>query len=316
MRVGGGALLLVFAIRSLWRRRRSRDGAPEMPNFHLLLGAVVAMVSVASLPLLYLTLQSYVPEWPGAMCIQGVTRVGIGSGGATGHLPGLVAFLEAAKPFLIFLAGIWATLHLINRADREATRTGAVLVALAAFGLFAVIDGAAESAYLFIPKQDQNLVTTCCTTAINPYLQQAALAAAGAPALAGPVARHQSLVTGFFGVGSALIVLSFVMIRRAWAAAPLAVARWSAVVLAVISVPLGVSFLQRVLAPAALQLPHHECAYCVLADVPESAIGIGLFGLGILATGWAAVAHLVDRESLLGPTLYRVARFGFAGGPI
>ena len=55
-------------------------------------------LGLASWPLLYLLLQSYVPEWPDVMCIYGVTRVGAGSVGASRFLPGLVTALQVLKP--------------------------------------------------------------------------------------------------------------------------------------------------------------------------------------------------------------------------
>src|SRR5262249_32667052 len=59
---------------------------------------------------------------------------------------------------------------------------------------------------------------------------------------------------------------------------------------AVAAVPIGVAFLVDVAAPAFLRLPHH-CAYCLASSAPVGLVAVGLFLLGVLATGWAAVAR-------------------------
>src|SRR5262245_21841028 len=60
----------------------------EDRSFLLYLSAgLLLLLGLASWPLLYLLLQSYVPEWPDVMCIYGVTRVGAGSVGASRFLP-------------------------------------------------------------------------------------------------------------------------------------------------------------------------------------------------------------------------------------
>src|SRR5258707_1155521 len=67
-----------------------------------LLALVLLGLNLASWPLLYLLLQSYVPEWPGVMCIYGVTQIGTGSIGASRFLPGLIEVLQVSKPALVF----------------------------------------------------------------------------------------------------------------------------------------------------------------------------------------------------------------------
>src|SRR5205823_3152370 len=103
-----------------------------------------------------------VPEWPGVMCIYGVTRVGAGSAGISRFLPGLIATLQALKPLLVFGSGAWFVLYLLNRRTRTGPLLGRVFLALVACGVLTVADAGVELAYLFIPKKEEVLATGCC----------------------------------------------------------------------------------------------------------------------------------------------------------
>src|SRR5947209_7714606 len=117
-----------------WRRSRWSAGAEarqslEARNYLLSLVALLLLaLNVGSWPLLYLLLQSYVREWPGVMCIYGVTRIGSGSIGSSRFLPALVTTLQAMKPALVFLSGAWFVLHLVNWRTRTAPLTGRILM--------------------------------------------------------------------------------------------------------------------------------------------------------------------------------------------
>ena len=86
-------LLVVGASTAAWRAR-GRPGPPDGQTavenrgyLLFLLTLLLIGLNLASWPLLYLLLQSYLPEWPGVMCICGVTQVGTGSVGAARFLP-------------------------------------------------------------------------------------------------------------------------------------------------------------------------------------------------------------------------------------
>ena len=216
LRIAIGLLVLFAGVRAMrrWRSSRHREVEAGEERFYLLLtlSATLVGLAVVSWPLLYLVLQSYVPEWPGVMCIQGVTRIGTGSIGASGWLPGLVAFLETAKPALVFVAGGWLVLHLVNRRDRTGALTGRVLGALLLCGLLAALDGAGELLYLLIPNQERFLAAGCCSFAGEP------VAAAGAEPIAHLVARQDGssggLTIAFFSVGLALLGTITLALRR------------------------------------------------------------------------------------------------------
>jgi hypothetical protein len=210
---------------------------------------------------------------------------------------------------------VWLVLHLANRASRTGVLAGRVLAALAVFGLLATIDGAAESAYLLIPKKENVLATGCCST--GPV--EGALGMAGPLALAGPAGGRDGLTLAFFTVGAALVLALSVCVRRlrrgnnpgAWLAL--------STVGALASLPLGFAFVGAVAAPTFLRLPYHYCGYCLVASAPESVVGITLYLVGAFAVGWAGTARWLGatREgAAVSPSclpLLRLALFGYLG---
>src|SRR5439155_23868242 len=120
----GGVLVILGW--SVWRRWRDSNGSEqkgviEDRTYLLFLQACfLAALNVVSWPLLYLVLQSYVPEWPGVMCIYGVTQIGAGSEGPSHYLPALLRLLQALDPAVVFLTGAWLTLYSLHRRSRSA----------------------------------------------------------------------------------------------------------------------------------------------------------------------------------------------------
>src|SRR5215470_11080001 len=103
-RLGFGLLILLIGL-SAWRAWNSHQTLSEKhqaidARLHLLfqMATVLFALNIVSWPILYLVLQSYVPEWPEVMCIYGVTRIGTGSMGTARYLPLLLQFLQATKP--------------------------------------------------------------------------------------------------------------------------------------------------------------------------------------------------------------------------
>jgi hypothetical protein len=160
-------LALWFSAARAWARRAADpEGRKEVEDRSCLLfmlGGLLVALNVLSWPQLYLLLQSYVPEWPGVMCIYGVTRIGAGSIGPARFLPPLLAALQAMKPALVFLSGAWFVLYLVNRGTRTAPLTGRVLFALLAATALAAADAGSEIAYLAIPKKEESPPGGCCT---------------------------------------------------------------------------------------------------------------------------------------------------------
>jgi hypothetical protein len=289
LRLGLGLSILGlgwFAWRT-WRRHNqepeSRQTLEDRLHLLLLLAIVSLSLNVLSWPIFYLLLQSYVPEWPGVMCIYGVTRIGTGSLGVSRFLPPLVTALQAMKPALVFLSGAWFVLHLINRRTRTAPWTGRVLALLLASGLLGIADAAAEIAYLVIPKKEEFLSAGCCTMAFaddaetGRFLPKIRVDATEAPWL---YAAYYTM-----NIGLALAIYPHRGRQRLSAARLLPIA-----LTAVLSVAINALFLVEVAAPRLLHMPNHHCAYDLATKAPTSLIAIALFIAGCFCIGWAFVA--------------------------
>jgi hypothetical protein len=265
-----------------------------------LLAGLLLIFSVASWPLLYLLLQSYVPEWPGVMCIYGVTRIGAGSLGASRYLPPLLSTLQGTKPALVFVSGFWLVLYLLNRATRTAPLTGRVLFVLLTLGLVAGADAAAEITYLAIPKKEQHLARGCCTGVLD---QETAERFSPRALVGGD--NIGRLYAVYYGVNVAMVLAlgSYLALRRrrlprGWLP-PLLLA-------AVATVVVNGVFLSEAEAPRILHLPYHHCPYDLLPRAPESLVAVALYIGACFAVGWACLAAWLGarREALpLLPTM-------------
>jgi hypothetical protein len=246
---------------------------------HLLLG-----LNVLSWPILYLLLQSYVPEWPGVMCIYGVTQIGAGSLGPSRWLPLLLVLLQALKPALVFVSGAWFVLYLLGRSTRTAPLTGRVLLVLMAVGVLAIGDAAVELTYLVIPKKEEFLSTGCCAVAFDE--QPRALAwLPGGP-------EEQANDSGWFAVYYGVnLVLILVLASCGWLIQPRSRRLWLLPLMlgAILSLMVNAAFLVEEAAPRLLHLPYHHCPYDLIPQVPESLVAVALFVGGSFCVGWAGV---------------------------
>jgi hypothetical protein len=295
LEVLAGLAVLCLGLRA-WRGWRRHGGSaaglettePRLQQL-LVLGFVLAGVGVAGWPLLYLLFDSYVPQWPGVMCVQGVLRIGTGSDGAAGALPTLAGAMVVLKPLTVFAAGTWVVLHLLNRSTHAAPFTGPLLLALAGAGLVSLLDGATQATYLAVPKQEIFRSSGCCTADV-------ARAADDFAAVSGVSARSGSGEAA--GGLPAFLVLGGLLALGtgglAWAGTS-ALARLGWTVPAVVGAGAflfaGAEFLPRVVSPALLGLPFHECSYCLARHAPEVLVGVALAATATFAVGWAAVGR-------------------------
>ena len=275
----------------------------------LLLTMLVLGVNLASWPLLYLLLQSYVPEWSGVMCIYGVMQVGKGSMGPSRYLPGLLAFLQAVKPALVFLGGAWFTLYLLNRRTRTAPLMRRILLLLVPLAILAAADAAAELAYIGIPKKEEFPTSGCCTMSY----EQPATSPLAQPATFGR-GDEQWLSTAYFAVNIALL-LALLASSRLTGTRQLTVAMAALLCLGLIAAWIAKSFLVDVAAPALLHLPYHHCPYDLLPQAPEAVLAIVYFVGGCFFLGWAAVVCWLGRgpetEPFLSETVRTLLRASF-----
>ncbi len=308
LRLGVGLAVLWLGLAALrgWAGARAspeivgeeRKALEDRCYLLFLLAGLLLALNVLSWPLFYLLLQSYVPEWPGVMCIYGVTRIGAGSLGSSRYLPGLLTALQVMKPGLIFLSGAWFVLYLVNRATSTAPLTGRVLFVLLAAGLLAVADAGAELTYLAIPKKEQFLSGGCCTAVFDGdqrssrFLPQARAGEQDVP----------WLYAAYYAVNGGMVVALAAAVRAsrrrlpAGGLAPLLLG-------ALLSLAVNAVFLVEVAAPRLLHLPYHHCPYDLVPRAPESLAAVALFLGGSFAVGWACVVGWLGRAAEARPLL-------------
>jgi hypothetical protein len=318
LRFGLGLLVLglgAWAWRA-WLRRGPglEDGKALEDRSHLLVltAGILLVLNVISWPILYLLLQSYVPEFPGVMCIYGVTRVGAGGRGVVRLLPPLLQALQLTKPALVFLSGAWLVLYLVNRRTRTGPLTGRVLAVLFAAGLLAVGDAAAEVAYVAVPKKEEARSAGCCTEAFD--------AEGGADRyLPGTLVGDDKvpwLYAVYYAVNVGVALALFAYGRpgrrrdpRGWLAALL--------VAALLSVGVNAVFLVDAAAPRLLHLPYHHCPYDLVPKAPESLAAVALFLGGSFCVGWACVAGWLgavpETRAIVPRTVRRLTRLALLG---
>jgi hypothetical protein len=275
------ASLCVAGPRPAPEERAAREARSYL--LYLLAGLLLAL-NVLSWPLLYLLLQSYVTEWPGVMCVYGVTRVGANSLGISRLLPPLLTTLQAAKPLIVFASGAWLVLYLINRRTRTAPLSGRVALVVAASAMLASADALAELAYLFIPKKEEFLEAGCCTALFldagpSRFLPRA---------LFGPDAEPW-VWAAYYACNAAFVAALLAGSRAARWGLPRA---WlgPACAGAMLTAGADLIFAADVAAPRLLQMPGHTCLYDLIPRAPE-AIAALAFGLGgCLFAAWGCVA--------------------------
>ncbi len=280
-----GVAVVVTVGRALRGRRTAPHAVDERLPLLGHLATVLLAVSVVSWPLLYLLLDSYVPQWHGVVCIQGVTRIGEGSVGASSALPTLVAALQASKPALVLAVGSWAVLRAANRATVTAPLTGRELWALLVCGGVAIVDATVGLVYVAIPKTERFLENGCCAV---PADGASRLSEGDFTTLTTATYDARVLTSAYAAVTLALLLATTWALRRPrWA--------YGALAAAAVAVPVGLVFLREVAAPAFLGLPEHRCAYCVLSS---SVAGVAF--LAFAATGWLAAAFAAVAQGLAG----------------
>jgi hypothetical protein len=308
LRLVFGLLVVAQAVPAWWRWTASlpaeRKGLLEDRSYLLLLLAFVLLVlNVASWPLFYLLLQSYVGEWRGAMCIYGVTQIGARSIGPSRFLPGLLTALQVTKPALVFLTGAWFVLYWINRRTATAPLMSRVLLVVTLVGLLAVVDAGIECTYLAIPKTEELLSTGCCTLVFDTGSRTSLRFVA---AILG--SHHPPRLSAAYyviNIGMCLGLAAYV--SRPAGGVP-CVGLGPLVLGALVSLPVSLLFLIEVASPTLLHLPNHHCPYDLLPNVPESMVPIALFVLGCFAVGWACLAGWLGNTPETKPYLARTVR--------
>ena len=262
----------------------------------LLILAIVLMMRLINWPLFYATLQSFITDVEGAMCIFGVTQV----------KPGLTRFLELLKPINFFLIGGWLLLHFLDRGTKTSPLMRRKLLLLSVIGLFVLFDSIGDI-LLMIRIVPESLVS-CCTT-ITDILNRPTRATPESifgPEYAQPLQAfffitHLALM-GFIGV-----TLKSKIFRRPILGLLFLFSLLNAILFLLSQI--------EVFAPRMMHLPFHHCLYCLWQYVPDSIIMYLLFILGTFSVGWGFTTELFGKigeaSDLLPNYLRKIYWFAF-----
>lgn len=300
-------LILAVALRAAFSGNRQASSSElaegrEARNYLLLsLSTALLVLSLTAWPLFYLFLRSYVPHWPGVMCVYGVTRIGSGSQGLAGILPTLVRTVELLKPAAIFAAGAWYLLHRINLGSQTSPHARRLVAMSFALGTICLFESAAEGAYLLIPKSELHLAAGCCT-GFDPAQSASKFQPSS---LFGPQimdlfpAFHHFAVT----IWSACLFVAF---RRG--SDRLGSGSWIGLSVGS-ALMLGFNALQftYVAAPIILHQPDHCCPYDLMDAAPESLLAAVLFFSSAFCVGWGAIVRFLSRHDESREASQRVA---------
>ena len=271
-----------LALYKKWRKPLTPEEKTSLEDrsyLVLLIMVIVLMIRLINWPLFYGTLQSFISDIEGAMCIFGVTQV----------KPGLTRFLEFLKPISFFLIGGWLILHVLDRATKTSPLMRRKLFLLSIISLSVLIDSLGDI-FLILGIAPESLVS-CCTTVTDISNRPTRTTPLS---IFGPEYTH-SLQVLFFTTHIALI--GFVGLSLTFGKTFLR-QRLVLGLLILFSFLNAILFLLsqiEVFAPAMMHLPFHHCLYCLWQYVPDSIAMYLLFILGTFSVGWGFTTELFGR---------------------
>lgn len=249
----------------------------------LLTAAVILFVKLLSWPFFYVTLQSYVPDIRGAMCIFGVTQFN----------PSLSGAVQIFKPAVFFLIGGWLLLNQLDKKTETSPLFRKKFAFLSVVSVMALADSTIDVIY-FTGLNPQSSVA-CCTT----YFDLPERLTSVLPAYVAGAEYERYMLPSYYFLNVSLSVFmaasNYVMkknpsdkyrIRFITAAA----------IIAVLTAIVTVFVMFEVIAPGLMKLPHHHCIYCMWQYVPDSVVMTAFFIVGIFCPGWALLLNLTGKH--------------------
>jgi hypothetical protein len=277
------------------------DGQHDGTPFVLFMASTVLVLRLLSYPLFYATLQSFVQDVEGAMCIYGVTQVS----------PKLFMFLEIAKPFVFFFVGQWLIFHYLTRRSTAQSIVNRKLVLLLGVNLIVLIDSLGDLVVLL--GIDFHTPVTCCT--INTDAPDRVSAILSRYLLGHQYA--QSLLPAYYLSNLFVLGLAGYFFRRKkLEAKETRRTRSLGVVffLSLMNLFLGSLAISEVIGPRLMDLPYHHCLYCLLQYLPDSCLIIGFLMIGTFGLGWAFGLEILvsTRETERNLSRYVTNLYGFS----
>jgi len=293
---GGISSLILYRKWKRPSRPEEKTSLEDRSYLVLLIMVIVLLIRLINWPLFYVTLQSFISDIEGAMCIFGVTQVKVG----------LTRFLEFLKPTNFFLIGGWLILHFLDRATKTSPLMRKKLLLLSIIGLFVLIDSLGDI-FLILGIAPESLVS-CCTT-VTDILNRPTRTTP--ESILGPE-YAQSLQVLFFITHLALmgfigVSLKFRIFRRLILGLLFLFAILNAFVFLLSQI--------EVFAPRMMHLPFHHCLYCLWQYVPDSIAMYLFFILGTFSVGWGFTTELFGKigeaSDLLPNYLRKIYWFAF-----
>lgn len=279
-----GLLALHLAVR--WKRSsnpEARAFIEDRSHLVLLVAAVVLGIRLLNWPLYYATLQSFVPDIEGAMCIFGVTQVE----------RTLTGVSELIKPVSFFVIGGWFALHFLDQQTRTSALMGRKLIFLSVTALVVVLDSSLDIAQMLKISPDR--IVSCCTTVTDVLDRPTRLV----PQSAFGPAYSSFMGNGYFVANILMIALLGVLHFRMRSDRLLPWRRLLLAFVFVVALFNGALFVLaqiEVHAPRIMNLPYHHCLYCLWQYVPDTILMYAFFIVATSAAGWAFLLDMLGRS--------------------
>lgn len=295
----------IYSLRLTFRWRgastvQERSGVEERSHLLLLVAVVVLGIRFFNWPLFYATLQSFVPDIQGAMCIFGVTRVKRIMTGVS----------EIFKPFTFFLTGAWLLVHMLDQKGRTSPLMGRKLILLSAAALIVVAESLLDILLMF--RISPETLVSCCTTVTDILERPTRLV----PRAALGQGYESILGSGYYLSNLILMAILAILLRRMRPAHSIGHRPfWGFLfLLAIFNAVLFILTQIEVHAPKIMGLPFHHCLYCLWQYVPDTILMYLLFVLGTSAVGWAFTLALIgsSEETMEALPGYLRRLYGFA----
>ena len=291
--IWGGVFSLILAFR--WRGASTVEQRSEIEKrSHLVLLVAIIFLGIRlfNWPLFYLTLQSFVPDIDGAMCIFGVTQVE----------RILTGISEIIRPVSFFLIGAWLLIHLLDQKTQTSPLMGRKLLFLGVTAIVVVAESLLDVVLMF--KIAPGTLISCCTTVTDILDRPTRLVPKAA---LGP--GYESILGFGYYLSNIflMVILAIWLVRiRASSSPRRRVVMGFLFLYAIFNTALFVLAQIEVHAPKIMGLPFHHCLYCLWQYVPDTILMYLLFILGTFAIGWAFILDLVGRT---GETMDILPRF-------
>jgi len=225
-----------------------------------MIGVVVLIARLFTVPIFFWMLQSLVPYCPGAMCAYGVVNAGA---------PYSVIDV-VLKLLLPFAYGLWLIVELANRGQPNLPFAGQLAKSFVLVLLpLVILDSAMDVLFVASIKP---VYVPCCSSVydVNP-----------------PFSPSSVLGSGFGTALMALAVsLSVILIVIQWVTHESSLMWILTMVTCGLAAVFYVVMVHDSYAPLLLGIPTHHCPYCLFQEFPDTAFFAGLFWLGVASAGW------------------------------